>query len=62
LAPRRTGTHQNDATREAFASLRRDLSVDPGRQHSLAHQASARLNILAETIPPYLSLKARFGA
>jgi hypothetical protein len=36
--------------------------VDSGRQHSLAHQASARLNMLAEKIPPYLSLKARFDA
>ena len=48
MAPRRTGSHQSEATCEAFASRRRDRSVDPGRQYSLAHQASARLNMLAE--------------
>ena len=48
MAPRRTGGHLNDATSEAFASRRRDLSVDPVRLHSLAHQASARLIMLAE--------------
>ncbi|KRQ94574.1 hypothetical protein CQ10_06805 [Bradyrhizobium valentinum] len=62
MAPRRTEAHQRDATCEAFASRRRDRSVDLGRQYSLAHQASARLNMLAERIPPHLSLKARFGA
>jgi hypothetical protein len=36
--------------------------MDLGRQHSLAHQASARLNTLAAKVPPCLSLKARRGA
>jgi len=43
LAPCRTRNHQGEATCEALASRRRDRSVDPGRQYSLAHQASARL-------------------
>ena len=47
MAPRRTGGRRSKATCEAFASRRRDRSGDPGRQHSLAHQASARLNMLA---------------
>ena len=47
MAPRRTVSHRSKATREAFASKRRGRSADPGRQHSLAHQASARLNMLA---------------
>src|SRR6476619_6560879 len=46
-APRRTGAHWNEATCEAFGSPHRGCSVDLGRQHSLAHQASARLNMLA---------------
>ena len=47
MAPHRTVSHRSETTREAFASRRRDRSVDLGRQHSLAHQASARLNMLA---------------
>jgi len=42
-APVRTGSVRSKATRGAFAPRRRGSSVDPGRQHSLAHQASARL-------------------
>jgi len=45
-APVRTGSLRSKATRGAFAPHRRDCSVDLGRQHSLAHQASARLNTL----------------
>jgi len=48
MAPCRTGGRRSEATCEAFASRRRERSVDLGRQHSLAHQASARLNMLAE--------------
>jgi len=36
--------------------------VDLGRQHSLAHQASARLNTLTAKCRLILSLKARRGA
>src|ERR1700737_3550642 len=50
------------ATREAFASHRRILCIGLGRHHSLAHQASARLNRLAAKVPPYLSPTDQRGA
>jgi hypothetical protein len=60
MAPCRTGGHRSEATCEAFASRRCERSVDLGRQHSLAHQASARLNMLAERGTAIsLSLKTR---
>jgi len=46
-APVRTGSGRRKTTRRASAPRRRESSVDHGRQHSLAHQASARLNALA---------------
>src|SRR3984893_15156615 len=62
-APRRTGSPRSNTTRRAFAPRRRDCSVDLGRQHSLAHQASARLeHVGGKKAPPCLSLKARRGA
>jgi len=61
-APVRTGSARSQTTRGAFAPHRRGCSVDLGRQYSLAHQASARLNTLRQKAPPCLSLKARRGA
>jgi len=46
-APVRTRSQRSRATRGAFAPRRRGSAVDHGRQYSLAHQASARLNTLA---------------
>ena len=43
---------RSKTTRGAFAPRRRGYSVDLGRQHSLAHQASARLNVGGKA-PPY---------
>ena len=45
-APCRTASHRNKTACEAFASRSRDCLGDLSRQHSLAHQASARLNIV----------------
>jgi len=57
---------QCGATREALAvqataSHRHSSHLGLSRHHSLAHQASARLNILAAKAPPFANVRCAAG-
>ena len=60
--PSRTLTQRRAARDEACAPHRRGISARFGRQHSKAHQASARLEQSGGKWPPGRSLKASCGA